>query len=62
MVLAGEPALNLGPRFETTDFGGAVDLAFAYVERPWHSPYRDAAPGQRRPAITKNLRAETIVA
>ena len=32
-VLAGEPALDLGLRFETPDFGGAVDFAFAYLER-----------------------------
>lgn len=32
-VLAGEPALDLGLRFEAEDFGAAVDFAFAYLER-----------------------------
>lgn len=32
-VLAGEPALDLGLRFESPDFGGAVDFAFAFLER-----------------------------
>lgn len=32
-VLAGEPGLDLGLRFETTDFGDAVDFAFAFLER-----------------------------
>jgi len=32
-VLSGEPALDLGLRFETLDFGGAVDFAFAFLER-----------------------------
>ena len=32
-VLSGEPALDLGLRFETADLGGAVDFAFAYLER-----------------------------
>ena len=32
-VLAGEPALDLGLRFESAEFGGAVDFAFAYLER-----------------------------
>ena len=29
----GEPALDLGLRFETAELGGAVDFAFAYLER-----------------------------
>jgi hypothetical protein len=40
-VLAGEPALDLGLRFETQDFGGAVDFAFAYLER--RDPGREGA-------------------
>ena len=32
-VLGGEPTLDLGLRFETPDFGGAVDFAFDYLER-----------------------------
>ena len=32
-VLAGEPALDLGLRFESAEFGGAVDFAFAFLER-----------------------------
>jgi hypothetical protein len=32
-VLGGEPALDLGIRFEAADFGAAVDFAFAYLER-----------------------------
>ena len=40
-VLAGEPALDLGLRFETPDFGGAVDFAFAYLER--RDPGREGA-------------------
>lgn len=32
-VLGGEPALDLGLRFEATDLGSAVDFAFAYLER-----------------------------
>jgi hypothetical protein len=32
-VLAGEPALDLGLRFETVEFGDAVDFAFAFLER-----------------------------
>lgn len=32
-VLGGEPALDLGLRFETDDFGNAVEFAFDYLER-----------------------------
>jgi len=32
-VLGGEPALDLGLRFETADFGASVDFAFDYLER-----------------------------
>jgi hypothetical protein len=32
-VLAGEPALDLGLRFETFDYSLAVDFAFDYLER-----------------------------
>lgn len=32
-LLGGEPALDLGLRFEAEDFGAAVDFAFAYLER-----------------------------
>jgi hypothetical protein len=32
-VLGGEPALDIGLRFETADLGTAVDFAFDYLER-----------------------------
>jgi hypothetical protein len=32
-VLGGEPALDLGLRFETVNFAAAVDFAFDYLER-----------------------------
>jgi hypothetical protein len=32
-VLGGEPPLDLGLRFDTVDFGAAVDFAFEYLER-----------------------------
>ncbi|HEU4449198.1 MAG TPA: hypothetical protein VFR63_04330 [Gaiellaceae bacterium] len=38
-VLEGEPPLDLGQRFETTDFGAAVDFAFDYLEE--RDPRRD---------------------
>jgi hypothetical protein len=32
-ILEGEPALDLGVRFETVDFGAAVDFAFDFLDR-----------------------------
>jgi hypothetical protein len=32
-VLGGEPTLDLGLRYESTELGGAVDFAFDYLER-----------------------------
>jgi hypothetical protein len=46
-VLGGEPALDLGLRFETVDFGTAVDFAFDYLER------RD--PGRRGVVIALEI-------
>lgn len=40
-VLEGEPPLDLGRRFETTDFGSAVDFAFDFLER--RDPRREGA-------------------
>jgi hypothetical protein len=40
-VLEGEPPLDLGRRFEATDFGTAVDFAFDFLER--RDPRREGA-------------------
>jgi hypothetical protein len=32
-VLGGEPAMDLGLRYETPDFSGAVEFAFDFLER-----------------------------
>lgn len=42
-LLGGEPALDLGRRFETSDFGAAVDFAFDYLER--RDPRREGIVG-----------------
>ena len=42
-LLGGEPALDLGRRFETSDFGAAVDYAFDYLER--RDPRREGIVG-----------------
>ena len=42
-LLGGEPALDIGRRFETSDFGAAVDYAFDYLER--RDPRREGIVG-----------------
>lgn len=57
-VLGGEPALDLGVRFETVDLGAAVDFAFDFLDR--QDPQREGAvsglqilrvEGSRREAV-----------
>ena len=57
-VLAGEPALDLGLRFETPDFGGAVDFAFAYLER--REPGREVAVRAREIVRVAGWARETV--
>ena len=40
-VLEGDPALDLGLRFETVDFGAAVDFTFDFLDR--QDPRREGA-------------------
>jgi hypothetical protein len=40
-ILEGDPALDLGLRYEAEDFGAAVDFAFDFLER--RDPRREGA-------------------
>ncbi|MGH2994691.1 MAG: hypothetical protein ACRDM9_00080 [Gaiellaceae bacterium] len=40
-ILEGDPALDLGVRFESTDFGAALDFAFDFLEK--RDPRREGA-------------------
>jgi len=42
-ILEGDPALDLGVRFESADFGAALDFAFDFLEK--RDPRREGAVG-----------------
>jgi hypothetical protein len=57
-VLGGEPALDLGLRFETADFGTAVDFAFDYRER--RDPNRQGLVNALEIVRVAESRGETV--
>jgi hypothetical protein len=57
-VLVGDPALDLGLRFETTDFGAAVDFAFDFLDR--QDPGREGAVSALEIVRVEGSRRETV--
>jgi hypothetical protein len=57
-VLEGDPALDLGLRFETVDFGGAVDFAFDFLDQ--QDPRREGSVGALEIVRVEGSRRETV--
>jgi hypothetical protein len=57
-VLLGDPALDLGLRFETVDFGAAVDFAFDFLDR--QDPRREGAVSALEIVRVEGSRRETV--
>jgi hypothetical protein len=57
-VLPGSPALDLGTRYESADFGAAVDFAFDYLER--RDPRREGAVGALEIVRVEDSGRETV--
>lgn len=57
-ILGGEPGLDLGLRFETTEFGTAVDFAFDYLER--RDPSRQGVVSALEIVRVSGSRRETV--
>jgi hypothetical protein len=57
-VLEGSPALDLGVRFESADFGTAVDFAFDFLER--RDPRREGAVSALEIVRVEGSRRETV--
>jgi hypothetical protein len=57
-ILEGDPALDLGVRFETVDFGAAVDFAFDFLER--EDPRREGAVSALEIVRVEGSRREAV--
>lgn len=57
-VLEGDPALDLGLRFETVDFGAAVDFAFDFLDRK--DPGREGSVSALEIVCVAGSRRETV--
>lgn len=57
-ILEGEPALDLGVRFETVDFGAAVDFAFDFLDR--RDPRRDGTVSALEIIRVEGSRRESV--
>src|ERR671925_1429242 len=57
-ILEGDPALDLGLRYEATEFGSAVDFAFDFLER--RDPRREGAVSALEIVRVEGSRRETV--
>jgi hypothetical protein len=57
-ILEGDPALDLGLRYESADFGSAVDFAFDFLER--RDPRREGAVSALEIVRVEGSRRETV--